>query len=86
LKQFPKCKGRLHDTFISESKVSIPKWPLMRKKRPTIHQNILPNKKYKEEFSRKNAGNFGYEKSFHSFVAAYDDHRDKYQGSHPPKS
>jgi hypothetical protein len=86
LKQFPQSKGRLHDTFISESKVSIPKWPLMMKKHTTIHQNILPDKKYKKNFQEKTSGNFGYEKSFHSFAATYDDNRVKYKGSYTSKS
>lgn len=58
----------------------------MRKKHRTIHQNILPDKKYNKVFLEKNAGNFGYEKSFHSFAATYDDSRDKYKGSHTSKS
>jgi len=36
----------------------------MRKKRPTIHQNILPNKKYKEEFSRKKRWKLWLRKKF----------------------
>ena len=56
------------------------------KKPETIHQNILPIKKYNDDFLEKNAGNFGFDKSFHSFATTYDDSRDKYKGPYTSES